>query len=296
MTLTYDMPLYRPPSEGRNLILQVTIGCSFNGCSFCSMYKTKRFRARPLPEVFAAIAAAAGAWPEAARVFLADGDALVLPADDLLRILDRLAAALPVLERVSAYATPQNLTRKTVAELRALREAGLRLVYVGIESGSAEILKRVRKGATPQTIAAALETAQEAGLEVSATVILGLGGRRLWAEHVEATAALLNRVPPAFLSTLQLRLDDIAVDDFLERFARFGEPFEWQDDDGILAEQERLLGLLEPARPVVFRSNHASNCLALAGTLPPDRDRLRAIVAAARRGAPLLRPESLRGL
>ncbi|HEX5844738.1 MAG TPA: radical SAM protein [Rhodoplanes sp.] len=294
--LRYDQPLYRPPSEGRNLIIQATIGCSFNRCTFCSMYKTKSFRARPLPDIFADIEAAARMWPNASRVFLADGDALVLPTDDLAAILDKLAATFPRLERVSCYATPINLTHKPVAELRRLRANKLSLVYVGIESGAATMLNRIRKGATPATLVEALDRAHDAGIAVSATVVLGLGGRRLWREHIDGTASVVNRAPPDFLSTLQLRLDDDEVAEFVGRFERDGTPFEEQDDAGILAEQERLLQQLDPPRLVTFRSNHASNCLPLAGTLPHDRERLLALIARARRGAPMLRPEFMRGL
>ncbi|MGZ8330760.1 MAG: radical SAM protein [Rhodoplanes sp.] len=294
--LRYDQPLYRPPSEGRNLIIQATIGCSFNRCTFCSMYKTKSFRARPLPDIFADIEAAARMWPNASRVFLADGDALVLPTDDLAAILDKLAATFPRLERVSCYATPINLTHKPVAELRRLRANKLSLVYVGIESGAATMLNRIRKGATPATLVEALDRAHDAGIAVSATVVLGLGGRRLWREHIDGTASVVNRAPPDFLSTLQLRLDDDEVAEFVGRFERDGTPFEEQDDAGILAEQERLLQQLDPPRPVTFRSNHASNCLPLAGALPHDRERLLALIARARRGAPMLRPEFMRGL
>jgi hypothetical protein len=294
--LRYDQPLYRPPSEGRNLIIQATIGCSFNRCTFCSMYKTKSFRARPLPDIFADIEAAARMWPNASRVFLADGDALVLSTDDLAAILDKLAATFPRLERVSCYATPINLTHKPVAELRRLRANKLSLVYVGIESGAATMLNRIRKGATPATLVEALDRAHDAGIAVSATVVLGLGGRRLWREHIDGAAAVVNRAPPAFLSTLQLRLDDDEVAEFVGRFERDGTPFEEQDDAGILAEQERLLQQLDPPRPVTFRSNHASNCLPLAGALPHDRERLLALIARARRGAPMLRPEFMRGL
>jgi hypothetical protein len=131
---------------------------------------------------------------------------------------------------------------------------------------------------------------------VSATVVLGLGGRRLWREHIDGAAAVVNRAPPDFLSTLQLRLDDDGVAEFVGRFERDGTPFEEQDDAGILAEQERLLQQLDPPRPVTFRSNHASNCLPLAGALPHDRERLLALIARARRGAPMLRPEFMRGL
>jgi len=246
--------------------------------------------------VFADIDRAARVWPEAHRVFLADGDALTLPTGDLLRILDRLGAAFPALQRVTAYATPINLNHKTVEELRTLKDNRLSLVYLGIESGSDAILKRIRKGATQKTMISALERAQAAGLKVSATVVLGLGGRGLWQEHIDGTAEVVNRVPPTYLSTLQLHLEDNVVDDFMSRFSRYGKPFRWQDDEEILAEQERLLAALDPPKPVIFRSNHASNCLPLAGNLPRDRDRLLAIVAAARSGAAPVRPWFMRSL
>lgn len=156
MKLTYDAPVYRPPSEARSLIIQATIGCSFDGCTFCSMYKSKDYRARPLDAVFADIATAARFWPDARRVFLADGDAVVLPTADLVRILERLAESFPRLERVSAYATPLALNAKSEGELARLRDEGLSLVYLGVESGAASILKRIRKGATPATMASAL--------------------------------------------------------------------------------------------------------------------------------------------
>ncbi len=293
MPILYDMPLYRPPSEGNNLIVQATIGCSYNHCTFCSMYFTKAYRARPLDEVFADIDAGARDWPQAHRVFLADGDALCLPTAHLIEILDHLAARLPNLARVSAYATPKNLNEKGIDEMVALRERKLSLVYLGIESGATSALKRVRKGASQDSIAKALDRARDAGLKVSATVILGLGGRDGWEAHIAGTAELVNRAPPAYLSTLQLDLEPAVYARFMEAQ---GPGFAFQDDAGILAEQERLLGLLDPPRPVIFRSNHASNCLPLAGTLPKDRDALLAIVAAARAGAQPLRPRWIRGL
>ena len=190
------MPLYRPPSEGNNLIIQATLGCSANYCTFCSMYKTKSFRARPLEQVFFDIDKATNEWPSASRVFLADGDALTLPMDDLRAILNKLHQAAPQLTRVSAYATPKNLIDKSVDELRELRERKLRLVYMGIESGSTQVLKRVIKGASQKTHGLALDNASEAGLKVSATVILGLAGRSGWQEHIMSTAKLINKHPP----------------------------------------------------------------------------------------------------
>lgn len=290
--LDYDMPLWRPPSEARNVIIQATLGCSYNRCSFCSMYRGKRFQARPLDEVFADIERAARAWPQAMRVFLADGDALVLPTEHLQRILERLMERFPELTRVSSYALPANLIRKSADDLRALVARKLTLVYYGIESGSHDILKRITKGASPRAMSEGLAKAREAGLKVSATVILGLGGRGRWREHIDATAALVNRVAPAYLSTLQLGLDPSMRAEF---FRKFGEAFEFQDDAGILEEQAHLVARLDPPSPLIFRSNHASNALPLAGTLPKDRPRLLAEIAAAQAGTLALRPAWTRG-
>jgi radical SAM superfamily enzyme YgiQ (UPF0313 family) len=293
LELAYDMPLYRPPSEANNLIIQATLGCSFNRCTFCSMYKAKDYTARPLDAVFADIDTARAMWPDAARVFLADGDALALPTGHLIRILERLIETFPDLTRVSCYALPANLLKKSVEELRELRARKLTLVYYGIESGSADILKRIRKGATPQGMIEGLAKARAAGIKTSCTVILGLGGRKRWEDHIDRTAELLNRAAPDYVSTLQLMLDETTFEDFMESF---GEPFEFQDEDGILQEQERLVSRLAPASPVIFRSNHASNALPLAGTLPKDREKLLAAIAAARTGGLGLRPSWMRAL
>lgn len=291
--MPYDLPLYRPPSEGDNLIIQATLGCSYNQCSFCAMYKTKTFTARPLDDIFADIDHFAAVWPAAHRVFLADGDALVLPTETLEAIADRLADRFVNLQRISCYATPVNLLKKTPEELARLRAKRLSLVYFGIESGAPEVLRRIAKGVSVERMAAALVKARDAGLKVSATVILGIGGRRWAEEHARATAALVNQAPPHYLSTLQLMLPDEVRADFL---ARWEGDFQFQDDDGVLAEQRMLLDHLTPPAPVLFRSNHASNCLPLAGTLPKDRDRLLAEVDQAIADQQRLRPVWMRGL
>ena len=242
----YDEPLWRPPSEGDNLILQATLGCSWNRCRFCLMYRDKRFQTRPLSELFADIKAWSGSWPDARRVFLADGDALALPTDHLLAILERLASAFPDLNRVSAYATPGNLLRKSVPELTLLRAGKLSLVYVGIESGAPEILRRIAKGVTQRQMIEALAKPQAAGIKVSATLVLGLGGKALWREHIDGSTQVVNAAPPEFLSTLQLGV----APEVAANFARaFPEGFEFQDDRGMLAEQERLIGGIAPVRP-----------------------------------------------
>ncbi|NQU56381.1 MAG: radical SAM protein [Rhodospirillales bacterium] len=293
--ILYDMPLYRPPSEGSNLILQVTYGCSFNECSFCSMYKSKSYMARPMDDIFADIDVAAHDWPQAHRVFLADGDAMGLDFEELKQILVRLAETFPNLQRVSTYATPVNLLRKSIQELEQLRALRLSLIYVGIESGSGEILKRVTKGARPVSIEKALAKARAADIKVSATVILGLGGRTLWREHIEGTVALINKTAPTYLSTLLLGLEDAQEERFMQRFERLGGAFEWQDETATLEELNQLVRGLDPVRPVIFRSNHASNALALAGNLPRDKPRLLAEIAAALGGKGALRPHFVRG-
>ena len=292
MLINYDLPLWRPPSEANSFILQATLGCSFNHCSFCSMYRTKAFAVRPLAPVQAEIQAMARAWPGVRRVFLADGDALAAPTDHLLAILAALRAAFPRLERTSSYALPANLLKKSVDELTQLREAGLALLYYGIETGSADLLKRITKGATPETMVTGLAKAKQAGLIISATVILGLGGQAYWREHVDATADLVNQVELDYLSTLQLMIDPSIHDEFHRKFR---EPFQDQEDQALLVEQARLIERLNPPAPLTFRSNHASNALALAGELPRDRERLLAQLRLALTGAVQLRPEWLRG-
>lgn len=287
------MPLYRPPSEGDNLIIQATLGCSFNQCSFCTMYRSKQYVERPLDEVITDIRQAADDRPDAHRVFLADGDALSLPTEHLLVLLRELAIALPRLTRVSCYATPGNLGRKRLEELALLREHKLNLLYFGIESGSDLILKKITKGATQRRMAQVLHKAHASGMKVSATVILGLGGCTHSNEHIDGTLALLNSAPVTYLSTLQLVLDATIAAEFHHKY---GEVFEMPDDLAILQEQERLISGLNPPQLVIFRSNHASNALALAGNLPKDKEKLLLHLRDAMAGFRPLRPIYTRGL
>ncbi len=293
MTIHHHMPLYRPPSEGNNLIIQVTLGCSFNQCSFCSMYREKTYTQRPLEAIFQDIHQAATQWPEAHRVFLADGDALSLPTASLTAILQKLNSALPHLTRITCYATPSNILRKPTEALKQLRQQGLKLIYLGIESGSNLILKKITKGATQKSIATAMTKAHDAGLKVSGTVILGLGGTTHWQAHIDGTIELLNQAPITYLSTLQLYLDEGVIEAFHQKF---GEPFTMPDDNAILQEQIRLISGLNPPRPIIFRSSHASNALALAGTLPKERGKLLKQLHEALDGQRQLRPKYLRGL
>lgn len=290
--IRYDHPLIRPPSEANSLILQATLGCSHNECAFCLTYQDKPYRPRPLGELFAEIDWAGQAHPGTRRVFLADGDALTLKRDRLLAILERLVARFPRLQRVSCYASPGNFARKSVADLERLREAGLTQLYVGLESGDDEVLRRIRKGHTQDEMVALCAKATAAAMKLSVTVILGLGGPRLSARHAEETARMIDRIRPRFASALTLMLG--------ERDPSFEEVFddpEWRllDAEEILRE---LRVLVENVREdgIIFRSNHASNYLALAGTFAKNKAEMIAEIDAALGGETGLRPEGWRGL
>jgi radical SAM superfamily enzyme YgiQ (UPF0313 family) len=226
--LIYEEPVYRPPSEAPSLILQATIGCSHNGCRFCHMYKEKTFRARPWHELEADIGYASGRWPGTKRIFLADGDAFVLTTARLERILEALRVAFPALQRVTAYATPQNLLAKEVEEMKRLRELGLTILYYGVESGDPDMLRSIGKGATPDEMAEGCRRASEAGLKLSVTVILGLAGKSGSMRHARMTAELLNRIQPRYLSALTLMLGAHGE----EYRASMGEGFEYNDPIG----------------------------------------------------------------
>lgn len=290
--LQYDMPLFRPPSEGRSVIIQATLGCSHNKCSFCAMYRTKRFAIRPLEDVLRDIDAAAELAPQARKVFLADGDALVIPTPRLLPILEHLRKKFPRLERVTSYAMPRNLQRKPLEELRALRHAGLDMVYLGVESGDPAILEKITKGATREDMIEAAGKAHEAGIRLSVTVILGLGGKTHSWRHAENTASLLTAMQPAFAGALVLTTVESVAQEFLEKF---GEPFGPLTVPEILDETEALVRGID-GEEIVFRSNHASNYLPIGGVLRRDREALLKLIAQARNDARLLRPEWARGL
>jgi radical SAM superfamily enzyme YgiQ (UPF0313 family) len=288
----YDEPVFRPPSESRSLILQATLGCSHNRCAFCVTYQTKHYRRRPTEELFAEIDWAGKHFREVPRVFLADGDALSLSTERLLVILERLYTQLPGLNRVSCYASPGNFRNKSVADLERLRAAGLSLLYVGFESGDDEVLQRIDKGFTQDEIASLCGKATEAGLDISATAILGLGGPRLTRRHAEQTARLIDRVRPRFASALTLML--VPRTPTFEEV--FGDP-EWR----LLTPREMLFELrhlVDSVREdgIVFRSNHASNYLALAGTFQKDKAAMLRDIETALGDPGRLRPESWRGL
>ena len=292
LVLDYDYPLYRPPSEARSLIFQVTLGCSFNKCSYCDMYRTKEYQERPWDEIRMEIDMAASHMPDTRRIFLADGDALYLSTERLLQILGYLRAMFPSIERISCYAMPKNILEKTPEELRALREAGLGMFYIGIETGSDIILKKITKGATSQTIIMACQKAKDSGYAISCMVILGLGGKAYSKNHIEETAKILSATSPHYVGALTLHLDGSIKEEFL---AKFKEPFLPIDDAGALDELELLVSSISPSSPVVFRANHGSNAYPIGGTFPVDRQDMLQKISYLRQHPELCRPVGFRG-
>ncbi|WP_305042834.1 radical SAM protein [Geoalkalibacter sp.] len=268
----YDHPLFRPPSEAHSLIFQITLGCSRNRCTFCGMYKDKVFRLRSAAEIHAEIARIPATHRSGVqRIFLADGDALIYPQEGLLDILAALNRAFPRLTRIGSYASPVSLAGKTTDELRALRENKLRILYFGLESGDDPTLAAIDKGYAAADLLAFCRKAQEAGMKLSVTAILGLAGAERSLEHARATARWVTELSPEYFSLLTLfhRHND----DFLRGITPLSR-------GGILEEVRELLDHLAPRR-TILRSNHVSNFLQLAGSYPKDREQLIAQVEAA---------------
>ena len=293
--LNYIDPVFRPPSEADSLILQVTNGCSWNHCTFCDMYTApqKAFRATEESDILNQIASVGeNARHGILRVFLADGDALVLPTRRLLNILDAIRTHLPNVRRISSYCLPRNLRKKSLSEIIELREAGLSLVYVGAESGDDLVLERVKKGETQSSTLDALDKLAQAGIKRSVMILNGLGGQIYTRQHAENSARLANAAQPEFLATLVVSLPDGEQ--------RFRQSFpEWTPltQRGLFEEMERFLSALELKR-TIFRSDHASNWLILKGTLGADKARLLSQVSTAINTPEIahLRPAWARGL
>lgn len=265
----YSGNVYRPPSEAYSLIVQVTLGCSHNQCAFCNMYKDKPFRIVDIQQVMEDLAWARAKYERIERVFLADGDALILPMEHLLGILHFIRERIPECTRVATYASPKSILKKTPEELRALREAGLSIAYLGLETGNEALLKKINKDVTVAEQIEAGQKLKTAGITLSVTAINGLGGTAEWEAHAVDTAHALNAMRPDYIALLTLRIYT-------------GTPMaQWVEEGSLiqpspmeLIRESRLLLSEIDCPGAVFRSNHASNYLALAGTLNEDRTAL----------------------
>ncbi len=293
--LPYTEPVFRPPSEARSLILQVTNGCSWNNCTFCEMYTQpqKRFRLKPQHEIENELAEVAESGISVRRIFLADGDAMTLSFRRLKLIMEAINHYLPDVQRVSSYCLPRNLKNKTVTEMATLKALGLTLYYVGCETGDNLVLERVNKGESFDSSLAALKKIKASGAGSSVMILNGMGGKRYSEQHAVNSALLMNDAQPEYLSTLVVSFPT-GVDRYQ---AGFKGEFEALDQKGLFQEMYWLLDTLD-LKNTIFRSDHASNYLVLKGTLNRDKPRLLETVRAAleQPGSVVLRPEWLRGL
>jgi radical SAM superfamily enzyme YgiQ (UPF0313 family) len=289
--MRYEGKLYRPPSEADAYILQATIGCSWNHCTYCDVYRDKAFRIRDLSEVLEDLERAARTFGDRVeKVFVADGDALVMPVEHWALLLDRARSLFPRLRRVSCYAMARNVLEKSDEELRLLRDKGLTLLYIGPESGDDATLKRIAKGDDAAAHVEAGRRAHAAGIPISVIALLGIAMERS-EEHARATAELVTAMDPEYFAALTVTVVSGTPLYTLQSRGRFAVP----EVPGLLRELHTMVDRVRPT-DALFRTNHASNYLPLGGRLPRDRVRILALIEAALAGQIPLRPDSARGL
>ncbi len=290
--MRYEGSVYRPPSEAYSLIIQVTIGCAHNKCTFCSMFKDKRFRVRKLNEVLEDLESARQNYRRVSRIFLADGDALVLQNKELLAILNHIKKLFPECERVGIYGSPQDVLRKTHDELAELLEHGIGIVYIGAESGSDKVLKDINKGATRAELIEAVKRIEAAGIQASVTFISGLAGDDGWEDHAVESGTMISEMEPSYVGLLTLITEPGAE---LHRDIIEGR-FKTLSPVAVLKETELLLENTNVKKTCVFRSNHASNYVSLKGNLPQDKERMLAQLRNAMKHADMLKDDRFRML
>jgi radical SAM superfamily enzyme YgiQ (UPF0313 family) len=288
--IKYVGDVYRPPSEAYSLIVQATIGCTRNKCSFCKMFKEKRFQTRPTEDIIADFAWARKRYRSVPRVFLADANALCLKTDKLMPILTYIEDNFPECERVTIYGRASDILRKTEDELRQLREHGLTMVYIGAESGSDKVLEMCRKGETRQQLIDAVRRIEKVGIKASVTFISGLAGKDGWEDHAIQTGTMITEMNASYVSLLTLLVDPQApmYEDIQSGRLKLLTPQE------VLAETHLMLENANPEKKCIFRSNHASNYLSLKGDLPEDRDRFLAQIENAMKNTGMLKDERFR--
>ncbi|RLD77865.1 MAG: radical SAM protein [Bacteroidetes bacterium] len=267
--IEYDYPLFRPPSEGNSLILQITTGCSWNKCAFCEMYAEKQFKTKNFEQIKKEIESFKPVADKITKIFLADGDALVLKTEKLLRVLNEINKIFPRVRRVSSYAKPKDLKNKSISDLKRLKEAGLSLVYVGLESGDSELLTDINKGEDFESSRQGMVNCKEAGIKSSVMILNGLGGLNYWEQHALNSAKLINEIQPEFLSTLVLSFP-FGVAHYKKKFQT-----DFIEMNTVQLLEELFLFLNNTnLQTTVFRSDHASNYLTLKGILSKDKEQL----------------------
>lgn len=288
--MRYEGMIYRPPSEAYSLIVQVTIGCSQNRCIFCSMFKEKRFRIRKVEEVLEDLQDARNKYRYVEKIFLADGDALICKMTDLEAILHFIKDQFPECKQVTLYGSPRSILMKQQEDLDKLRELGISMIYMGLESGNDEVLTYMKKGVTSQEMIEAAQKVKQAKIRLSVTAISGLGGRRLWKEHAKDTGLVLSQMKPDYIGLLTLMIEeDLPLADKI----RSGE-FELLNPYDILIETKEMLKYMD-CPDCIFRSNHASNYVNLIGTLNQDKGAMINLLDEAIKGNVHLKSEWMRG-
>ena len=290
--MRYEGSVYRPPSEAYSLIIQVTIGCAHNKCTFCTMFKDKRFRVRKVNEVLEDLDSARQHYRRVDRIFLADGDALVLQNKDLLVILEHIQKLFPECERVGIYGSPQDVLRKSKGELEELRDHGIGIIYIGAESGSDIVLKDIVKGATRAEIIEAVRRIEASGIQSSVTFISGLAGTDGWEDHAIASGTMISEMEPSYVGLLTLITEPGCE---LYRDIKEGR-FQLLSPMEVLAETALLLENANVTKTCVFRSNHASNYVSLKGDLPRDKEKMLSQLREAMNNADMLKDDRFRML
>lgn len=289
--MRYEGRVFRPPSEGRSLIVQATIGCAHNECAFCSMYKEKKFRPRKTEEILEDLKMAREMYPYVKRIFIADGNALALSMDRLVPVLDSIQKHFPECERIGVYGAPMDILRKSDEDLLKLKSLGLGIIYLGLESGSDKVLSLMKKGVTASQMIESAQKVKKAGIPLSVTVISGLGGKALSSEHAVETGRVLSGMNPDYIGVLTLLIDEMAeIYNMIEEGS-----FELLSSKEVLEELYKIMEGVNVDK-CMFRSNHASNYFALAGDLPVDKERLLNEIKEALHDEDMLRAEGLRGL
>ena len=290
--MRYEGDIYRPPSEAYSLLLQVTVGCTHNKCTFCSMYKDKKFHLRRMDEVIEDLEDARKSYKYVERIFLCDGDALCLSNEKLMIILKKTQELFPECKRVNVYGRANDVLHKTPDELKELYENGVKMIYLGAESGSDEVLKKIQKGETAEDLIKAVHAIEESGIKASVTFISGIAGKAGWREHAVKTGEMISKMNASYVALLTLMLDPRAS---IMREVESGE-LELLTPEEIVAETYLMMEHMNPTKPVVFRSNHASNYLSLRGNLPEDKQHMMGLLKKAMEDIGMLKDERFRML
>lgn len=289
--MRYEGSIYRPPSEAMSLIVQVTIGCAHNKCTFCSMFKDKKFRVRDVAEVKEDLAEARRMYGYIEKIFLADGDALCLSMPKLEDIIGYINELFTETKSINIYASPKDVLAKSQQDLKRLHALGVKILYIGAESGNDKILKNIKKGATRDEIIEAVRKTESSGIKASVTFIQGLGGEAMYREHAIDTGTMISAMEPSFVGLLTLMLDDAAeiTADIREGRLKLLSPMQVCEETLLMLENINL------TKECIFRSNHASNYVPLAGTLPQDKEKMMKLLVRAMKTEGF-KPEGLRML